>query len=121
MLLNLTCYFIIYAFLGWCTEVVYAAAKTGQFVNRGFLNGPYCPIYGFGVLFVIYLLHPVIDNLLYIFLGSVLITSAIELAGGYILEEIFHQKWWDYSDMPLNIGGYICLFFSLMWGLACLV
>ena len=121
MTLNLMWYFIFYAFLGWCTEVVYAAVNTGQFINRGFLNGPYCPIYGFGVLFVISLLYPVKDNLLYMFVGSVLITSAIEFTGGYVLEKIFHQKWWDYSGKPLNIRGYICLQFSLIWGIACLV
>ena len=92
MALNLLWYFIFYAFLGWCTEVVYAAVNTGHFTNRGFLNGPYCPIYGFGVLFVISLLYPVKDNLLYMFVGSVLITSTIEFTAGYVLEKIFHQK-----------------------------
>ena len=100
---------------------MYAAVNTGHFINRGFLNGPYCPIYGFGVLFVISLLSPVKDNLLYMFVGSVLITSTIEFTGGFVLEKIFHQKWWDYSEKPLNIRGYICLQFSLIWGLACLV
>ncbi len=118
---SLMWYFIFYAFLGWCTEVVYAAVNTGHFINRGFLNGPYCPIYGFGVLFVISLLSPVKDNLLYMFVGSVLITSMIEFTGGFVLEKIFHQKWWDYSEKPLNICGYICLQFSLIWGLSCLV
>lgn len=121
LILNLLWYFIFYSFLGWCTEVVYAAVNTGQFTNRGFLNGPYCPIYGFGVLFVISLLYPVKDNLLYMFVGSLLITSAIELTGGFVLEKIFHQKWWDYSNKPLNIRGYICLQFSIIWGLSCLV
>jgi uncharacterized membrane protein len=121
MMINIIWYFLIYAFLGWCTEVVYAAAETGKFVNRGFLNGPACPIYGMGVLVVLYLLYPVKDNVLYMFLGSILITSAIEFTGGFTLEKVFHEKWWDYSDKPLNIGGYICPAFSLAWGLACLV
>jgi uncharacterized membrane protein len=121
MMINIMWYFFIYAFLGWCTEIVYAAAETGEFVNRGFLNGPACPIYGVGVLVVLYLLYPVKDNILYMFLGSILITSAIEFIGGFTLEKVFHQKWWDYSDKPLNIGGYICPTFSLAWGLACLV
>jgi uncharacterized membrane protein len=121
MMINIMWYFFIYAFLGWCTEIVYAAAETGKFVNRGFLNGPACPIYGVGVLVVLYLLYPVKDNILYMFLGSILITSAIEFIGGFALEKVFHQKWWDYSDKPLNIGGYICPTFSLAWGLACLV
>jgi uncharacterized membrane protein len=119
--LDIVWYFFIYAFLGWCTEVVYATSITGNFINRGFLNGPYCPIYGIGVIIVIYLLDPVKDNIAYMFFGSIFITSSIELVGGYVLEKIFHQKWWDYSDKPLNIGGYICLKFSLTWGLACLL
>ena len=121
MTLNLLWYFIIYAFLGWCTEIVYTAAKTGKFVNRGFLNGPYCPIYGVGVILVVNLLEPVQNNIFYLFIGSILITCAIELIAGFVLEKVFHQKWWDYSDLPFNFGGYICLMFSLMWGLACLV
>lgn len=114
-------YFFIYSFLGWCTEVVYAAGLTGTFVNRGFLNGPICPIYGFGILLILYLLYPVKDNILYMLLGSLLITSSVELVGGFLLEKIFHQRWWDYSDKPLNLGGYICPLFSLMWGFACLI
>ncbi|MBP1745068.1 MAG: hypothetical protein H6Q58_2046 [Firmicutes bacterium] len=121
MMINILWYFFIYAFLGWCTEVVYAALKTGSFANRGFLNGPACPIYGFGILLVIHLLNPVKDNVLYMFLGSVIITSAIEFVGGYALEKMFHERWWDYSDMPFNVGGYICPMYSLAWGLACLV
>lgn len=95
--------------------------ESGQFVNRGFLNGPVCPIYGVGVLAVIGLLQPVKDNIFLMFAGAVIITSTVELLGGFILEKIFHDRWWDYSDMPFNIGGYICLMFSLVWGLACLV
>jgi uncharacterized membrane protein len=116
----LMCFFV-YAFLGWCCEVCYAALIHGKFVNRGFLNGPLCPIYGFGVIAVVFLLDPVKDNFVELFLGSVLITSFIELTAGFTLEQLFHQKWWDYSDKPLNIGGYICPLFSLMWGIACMV
>lgn len=113
--------FFIYAFMGWCAEVVYAAACTGKFINRGFLNGPICPVYGFGVLIVIYLLTPLKENLILLFIGSVILTSTLEWLTGWILEKIFHNKWWDYSDVPFNISGYICLKFSLMWGLACLL
>lgn len=114
-------YFVIYAFLGWCTEVVYAAVSTGKFVNRGFLNGPLCPIYGFGVVIIAALLAPIKENLAVLFLGSVLLTSALELVTGWILEKTFHTKWWNYSDIPFNIGGYICLKFSLAWGIACVM
>ncbi|MDD2496287.1 MAG: hypothetical protein PHE29_13990 [Tissierellia bacterium] len=113
--------FFIYAFMGWCAEVIYAAVCTGIFVNRGFLNGPVCPVYGFGVLIVIYLLTPLKENLILLFIGSVILTSTLEWLTGCTLENIFHHKWWDYSDVPFNISGYICLKFSLMWGLACLL
>ena len=111
--------FIIYAFVGWCTEVSYAALDTGKFVNRGFLNGPYCPIYGCGVVIVVAILTPLKENLFILFVGSFLLTTALEFVTGYILEKVFHNKWWDYSDKPFNIKGYICLKFSIYWGLAC--
>ena len=112
--------FFIYAFLGWCTEVSYAALRTGKFVNRGFLNGPVCPIYGCGVVVVLAGLEPLKGNFVLLFLGSVVLTSALEWATGFVLEKLFRQRWWDYSDKPFNLGGYICLEFSVMWGFACL-
>lgn len=111
--------FIIYAFIGWCTEVSYAALDTGKFVNRGFLNGPYCPIYGCGVVIVVAILTPLRESLLILFVGSLVLTTALEFVTGYILEKVFHNKWWDYSDKPFNVKGYICLKFSILWGLAC--
>jgi uncharacterized membrane protein len=114
-------YFFLYAFLGWCCEVCFAAVKNGTFVNRGFLNGPVCPIYGVGVVIVVYCLTPLKDNILVLFVGSVVLTSALEWLTGFVLEKVFHQKWWDYSSMPGNLGGYICPMFSLIWGFACLL
>ena len=114
------CIFFVYAFLGWCTEVSYAALQTGKFVNRGFLNGPVCPIYGFGVVIILACLTPLKQHFILLFLGSVVLTSLLELVTGFVLEKLFHQRWWDYSDAPFNIGGYICLKFSIAWGLACL-
>lgn len=113
-------YFLIYAFIGWCAEVSYAAATLGKFVNRGFLNGPLCPIYGFGVCFVILCLTPLrtVPPLLYI--GAVLITSLLEFVTGWLLERFFHQKWWDYSDKKFNVKGYVCLSFSIIWGIGCM-
>lgn len=113
--------FVIYSFLGWCCEVVFAAAVDGKFVNRGFLNGPVCPIYGFGVTIVFAVLNPIKDNLFVLFIGSVILTSALELVTGFVLEKLFHQRWWDYTDKKFNIGGYICLEFSLLWGMACII
>ena len=112
--------FFVYAFLGWCTEVSFAALTSGRFVNRGFLNGPVCPIYGVGVVIVLFFLDPLRGNTFLLFLGSVLLTSLLEWVTGFVLEKIFHQRWWDYSNEPFNLGGYICLRFSIAWGLACL-
>ena len=110
--------FIIYAFLGWCSEVAFAAVNKGKFVNRGFLNGPVCPIYGVGMLIVVLCLWNLRDRPLLLFLGSALLTTALEFVTGFVLERFFHDKWWDYSDMPFNIKGYVCLKFTIMWGLA---
>ena len=112
--------FFIYAFLGWCSEVSYAALKSGRFVNRGFLNGPVCPVYGCGAVIVLWVLEPLRGNLLLLFLGSVALTSLLEWLTGFVLERLFHQRWWDYSQEPFNLNGYICLRFSIAWGLACL-
>ncbi|MCJ1980313.1 putative ABC transporter permease [Lactococcus carnosus] len=118
VILTFLTYFPIYAFLGWCLEVIYASVNTGKFVNRGFLNGAVCPIYGVGAVLFIIFLTPLSNHLPLLFLASVTIASLLELVGGYMLEKLFHMRWWDYTEEPFNIGGFICLKFSLMWGLA---
>ena len=120
-LYHILAFFLIYSCLGWCLEVVYAAATTGQLVNRGFLNGPVCPIYGFGMILVLFFLTPLEDNLLLLYLGGVLLPSTLELVGGWVLYKLYRTRWWDYSDRPFNIGGYICLEFSLLWGVGALL
>ena len=114
-------YFFVYGFLGWCSEVGFAAVKERRFVNRGFLNGPICPIYGVGVSIVVAFLTPIKSNLVLLYITSVILVTLLEGVTGWAMDKIFHNKWWDYSDMPLNIGGYVCLTFSLVWGVACVV
>ena len=114
---QIAAYFLIYSCLGWCVEVAWAAVRRGVLVNRGFLNGPVCPIYGFGMLALLFALTPIADNSLLLFAGGVVIPSAIELAGGWLLYRLYHTRWWDYTDRPFNLGGYICLEYSLYWGL----
>lgn len=114
-------FFMIYAVGGWCLEVAFHVVTMGHFVNRGFLNGPVCPIYGFGMLIVIVCLMPLKENKLVLFAGSVLLTTLLELVTGFVMEKLFHQRWWDYSEEPFNFHGYICLRFSLEWGIACLL
>lgn len=109
-------YFVIYAVLGWVVEVCFCSIKTGSFVNRGFLNGPVCPIYGFGMVAVLVCLWPLRNSMFVLYVGAVVLTSALELTTGWVLKKLFHTSWWDYSDMRFNLGGYICLRFSLIWG-----
>jgi len=123
-------FFLEYSFLGWCLEVVYHAVHKGVIVNRGFLNGPFCPVYGFGVLAVLMtgnecsrLLSDSSSNagdlsLPAMFVMGVLLATAIELVAGWLLDTLFHMRWWDYSKKPFNFHGYICLEFSLLWGTA---
>lgn len=112
-------YFFVYGVLGWCTEVAYAAVKEGKFVNRGFLNGPICPVYGIGVGVVVQFLMPLRGQFIILYIASTILVTIIEGLTGFILDKLFHHRWWDYSNVPLNIGGYVCLLFSLIWGVAC--
>lgn len=115
-------FFFIYSFLGWCIEVCFRSVNEGVFVNSGFLNGTYCPIYGFGMVIVIVLLSPIQHSLPALFAGSFVLTTMLEGLTGWVLHRLFRTRWWDYSDMPFNIGGYVCPAFSLMWGLgACFI
>ena len=117
-------WFFLYGCIGWGVEVVYAAIKEHKLVNRGFLCGPICPIYGCGMVvlnWTVALLAPAgegknVSAVAVFFVGMVL-TTAIELVGGWALFKIYHIRWWDYSNMKFNIGGYICPQFSLLWGL----
>ena len=113
-------YFFLYAFLGWVAEVAFHAVSMGKFVNRGFLCGPVCPIYGVGVTVILLLLGDFVEKPWAVFLIGIVMPTAIEFLTGWILETFFHNKWWDYSERKFNIKGYICLEFSVLWGLAVL-
>lgn len=99
---------LIYSFLGWCAEVAFAAVRHGRFVNRGFLNGPVCPIYGYGVLCVLLILEPVKSNLVLLFFGSMFFTSAIEFLVGFIMEQLFPRQMVGLQQQPLQHQG-LCL------------
>lgn len=111
--------FFIYAFVGWIVEVIYYGITEGHFVNRGFLNGPLCPVYGIGFYGVILLLLPVQDNFPVLFFGSMFITTVVEFLAGFILYKAFELRWWDYRQNKFNIMGFVCLKFSIYWGIAC--
>lgn len=110
--------FIAGSFVGWLCEVGFAAIKLKKFVNRGFLNGPFCPIYGFGLVLMDLVLGRFRGNMAVVLIGAMILGSGLELAAGFLLEKVFKQKWWDYSDKPHNFHGYICLSFAMLWGLA---
>lgn len=118
-LYNWILYFYVYGVLGWCTEVAYAACKHGKFVNRGFLNGPICPVYGIGVGVVVQFLMPLRHQELLLYVASTVLVTLIEGLTGFLLDKIFHHRWWDYSSLRFNLGGYVCLRFSLIWGSVC--
>lgn len=111
-------YFFIYSFLGWVVEVAFHAVTMGKFVNRGFLNGPVCPIYGVGVTAILLMLGDLVQKAWVVALVGLAFPTAIELVTGFVLDKLFHNKWWDYSDRKLNLKGYICAEFSLLWCLA---
>lgn len=109
--------FIIYAFLGWVMEVCVALHDEKKFIDRGFLIGPICPIYGVGVILIKILLNRYVDDPLVLFVMAVLICSILEYFTGYLMEKLFKARWWDYSDKKFNINGRICLDNLVAFGL----
>lgn len=119
-------WFFVYGLLGWCVEVIYAALKDHRLVNRGFLCGPICPIYGIGMVGLLYCMRRLPagghgPGVLTVFLVGMVLTTTIELIGGWVLFRLYHIRWWDYSHLPFNLGGYICPQFSLLWGLGSVI
>jgi uncharacterized membrane protein len=110
-------YFFFYSLLGYIVEVLYCSIGEKRLVNRGFLHGPYLPIYGFGALIIVLLFSRFSDNVLVLFLLSVLGTSLLEYLTSYLLEVLFHAKLWDYSTYPLNLHGRVCALNSTLFGL----
>lgn len=113
------CMFFIYGFVGWIVEVIYYGITEGQFINRGFLNGPLCPVYGIGFYCVIWFFRPFMSSFPMLFFGSAIVCTTVELLAGMILYSIFHLRWWDYSDYRLNFKGFICVRFTIYWGITC--
>ncbi len=111
-------YFVVYSFLGFVIETIYGMITKGVIESRqSFLYGPFCGIYGLGAVIMIVFLQFFNKNNNHLFFGGFLIGSIVEYLVSLVGELILHVKWWDYSDMPFNIGGRICIFFSLFWGL----
>lgn len=114
--------FFAFSFLGWLMEVMIVIFKERKIVNRGFLIGPCCPIYGFGGLIMTLLLQNIKNNPILLFLLSLLICSVLEYETSYVMEKLFHARWWDYSNRKFNINGRICLTNMIAFGLlGCLI
>lgn len=109
--------FFLYSFLGYCCEVIYCSIPQKRFINRGFLYGPYLPIYGFGSLIVTILLDPLSSWPLAVFLLAFVLTSCLEYFTSWLLEKLFSVKLWDYSKHKVNINGRVCLLNSTLFGL----
>lgn len=108
--------FYLYSFVGWVWESCYVSLKKARWVNRGFLNGPFLPIYGFGALTILLSTLAVRENLPLIFLFGMAAASVLEYFTGVGMEKIFHVHYWDYSNQKFNLNGHICLTSSLAWG-----
>lgn len=109
--------FFIYSFFGWILETIAAVAKKKKFVNRGVLNGPLCGVYGIAALVIMAGTEELRDSWFFLFLGSMILATVIEWFTGKFLEKIHHHRWWDYSERKWNLDGYICLQYSIIWGL----
>lgn len=118
---NLCLYFFIfyiYSILGWIIECFVCSVEQKKFIhNRGFLIGPYCPIYGFGAMYMYFFLNRYYNEPITLFVMAVVGTSIIEYVTSYLMEKIFKARWWDYSNMKFNLEGRICLRNSVLFGI----
>lgn len=108
-------YFILYSFLGWAYESTLCSITGKKLVNRGFLTGPLCPVYGFGALLILLVFDDPKAGLVPLFLSSMVLTSTVEYLTSVILERLFHTRWWDYSGRPFNIHGRVFLLGALVF------
>ncbi len=109
--------FILYSFVGWCFEVIWVGINKKKLINRGFLIGPYCPIYGIGALAIVILLKEFHNRPLLLFILATVICTILEYLISYMMEKLFHARWSDYSHLPFNINGRIFLGNSALFGI----
>lgn len=109
-------FFYIYCFFGWIFESAYVSLKKRTFVNRGFLRLPMLPLYGSGAVMMLWVSLPVRDNLFLVYVSGVIAATALEYVTGYVMEQLFKVRYWDYSNQKFQIHGYICLSSSIAWG-----
>ena len=109
--------FFTYSIIGWIIESIYVSITEKKLVNRGFLIGPYCPIYGCGALGMILYLDQYKDNIITVFFLAVILCSILEYLTSYLMEKIFKVRWWDYSNKLFNINGRVCGENAILFGL----
>lgn len=117
----LVIYFIIYSFIGWTMETTYAFYVHGHFVNRGFLFGPICPLYGFGAIILIIFFKKYKNHSIKLFLTAGFVFSVFEYITGYVLEALFKLKWWDYTSDFINLNGRVSILYSFIWGIVAIL
>lgn len=110
-------YFFCYSMLGWVCEVTYCALLDGHLERRGFLFGPYCPIYGFGAIIILKVVYPYTRSAAGLFVSSFINCSILEYITSAFMENVMHVKLWDYSHYRFNINGRVCLLNSMLFGL----
>lgn len=110
-------FFYFYCFGGWCFESVYVSLKSRKWVNRGFMRGPFLPLYGSGAIMMLVVSRPFADNIVLTYIAGVIGATALEYVTGVAMEALFKMRYWDYSNRFLNFQGHICLRSSLTWGL----
>lgn len=120
-LYTLVYYFVIYSFLGWALETIFIYFDQGYMSKRGFVFGPFCIIYGFSMLTLIILLDCIKHRVVIYFLCSICLISILEFITGFAMERTYNNRWWDYSNVPFNLNGYICLSISVIWGFLALL
>lgn len=119
-MLDLILLFFIYSYIGWVLEVIYCGILD-RFTNRGFLYGPICPIYGMGAVILLIIFQKINYTLFSVFILGMIIPSVIEYITSMVLEYVFKQKWWDYSNYPLNINGRVNIINSLYFGILAMI
>ena len=113
--------FIAYSVIGWCVEMFVSAHEQKKIVNRGFLIGPYCPVYGVGCILMILLLNSYKSDFLVLFVMGAVLCTILEYFTGYIMEKIFKARWWSYYDYPFNLNGRVCLQNTIGFGFGAIV
>ena len=110
-------FFYFYCFFGWCFESTYVSIKSKRFVNRGFMRGPFLPLYGSGAIMMLLVSKPFQEHIVLVYIAGCIGATVLEYVTGVVMEALFKVRYWDYSNQPFNFQGHICLGSSLAWGL----